>query len=188
MSSDSTPATGSSPAQQGEVQLSALIEIPVLNVDQVKAGSPEAVSELQKEGKAAADANLAALEAAFPNQAAWVLECQKKGLDVNQAKALKFDQTQAELAVANAKVAELEAKAANNQSTAPVVTFAAGDVDVNGKPAPQANGSKLSHDEALQAAAKVWQKYPHLATEFDNINDFVAYHKRNPNEDFSKRK
>lgn len=188
--SGSDPAAGSSPAPQTEAgaSLPLSLEIPVLNADQVKASSPEAVGQLKQEGKTEADTNLKALQAAFPGEEKFVLECQTKGLNVEQAKAAKFDAVNAELAQSKLKVAELEAKAATNQSTAPVVTFAAGDKNPDGTTKAPVAGKSATEDEWQAKAAQVWQKNPHLATEFENQGDFLAYFKRRPNEDYSKRK
>lgn len=161
------------------------LEIPVLNADQVKASSPEAVGALQQEGKAQAEANLKALQAAFPEEPAFVLECQSKGLTVDQAKAAKFDSVSAELVQSKLKVKELEEKAANKQSDKPVVTFAAGDKNPDGT--AKTAGDKTTEDEWQAKAAQVWQKNPHLATEFHTQGDFLAYYKRRPDEDYSKR-
>lgn len=184
---ESAPAAGSTPAAQNEAP-GLTLELPVLNTAQVKASSPEAVGQLQAEGKAQADSNLAALEAAFPGEAAFVLECQKKGLDVNQAKAAKFDAVQAELAQTKLKVTELETKVAAATPASPNVSFAAGDNNPDGASSTPAAAGKLSDDQVQQEAGKIWQKHAHLATEFDTIGDFYAYYKRNPGEDYSKRR
>lgn len=154
----------------------------------MKASSPEAVGQLQAEGKAQADSNLAALEAAFPGEPAFVLDCQKKGLDVNQAKAAKFDAVHAELTQTKLKVTELETKAAAALPAAPNVTFAAGDKNPDGTSSATSASGTLSDDQVQQEAGKVWQRNPSLATEFETLGDFYAYYKRNPGEDYSKRK
>lgn len=127
------------------------------------ASNKDAVAQIEDAGKKAGveaeRKRIAALTAAFPNDAEFVKEATDNGWSVNDAKAAKFDKVAAENAELKTKNDELSKKA---EAKDPNVEFAASDKE----------GAKVEGDEPLTVdeqdaqSVKLWNDNPQLRANF----------------------
>lgn len=175
MAKTSTPDTSSPETPAPEAAQKTLVEkTPLgLSAEQMQKSNPEVVQKLQDDAAAKAKAEsaqaLASLKAAFPDDLDFAMSAHADGLNVDQAKAKRYDDVVAKNQTLVAENAKLKTE------TEEIKVQFAGDAGEGG----QASGAPSEAWE--NEAAKLWDKNEKgLQAEFANTKTtFLAYYKNN---------
>lgn len=151
-----------------------------MTAEDMAASNKDVVAQISHAGKkAGAEAErkrLTDLQAAFPNDAAFVAEATTEGWSVTEAKAAKFDAVSAENKELKTKNAELE-----KATKEPAIEFAPSDSEAKGTGADEG-----TVDEKDAKSVEIWNKNAKIRTAFNgNKNAFQAVYRNDPDEALS---